>query len=157
MKNKAITICTMGLLYGTPAMAITDVDTDKVLSAIRIVESNNNPDAVGDSGNAIGVYQIWDSYWKDACTYSDNDDLRISDGWDSCYDVEYADKVVHTYMKRYANEKRLGREVTMEDIARIHNGGPRAVWAKGKKKKNLDVYWTKVKVVLNNKGVHHLK
>jgi len=140
----------MGLLCGTPAMAITDVEMDKVLSAIRIVESNNNPDAVGDSGRAIGVYQIWDSYWKDACTYSTSDDLRTFDGWDSCFDAEYADKVVRTYMKRYATARRLGRVVTMEDIARIHNGGPRAIWAEGKKKKNLDAYWTKVKAVLNN-------
>ena len=151
MKNKTITICTLGLLcLGTPAMAITDAEMDKVLSAIRIVESNNNSDAVGDSGKAIGVYQIWDSYWKDACNYSSTDDLRISDGYKKCFDADYADKVVRVYMTRHANERRLGRVVTMEDVARMHNGGPRAAWAKGKKKENLNAYWNKVKAELSS-------
>ena len=62
---KINTIIILGLLLiGTPASAITDADMTKVLSAIRVVESNNNDDAVGDNGKAIGVYQIWKSYWK---------------------------------------------------------------------------------------------
>jgi muramidase (phage lysozyme) len=141
MKLNAIIL---GLLLGTPAMAITDAEMDTVLSAMRIVESNNNPNAVGDNGNAIGVYQVWDSYWKDATEFS-----GIRGVYKDCYNPNYADRIVRSYMKRYANEKRLGREVTMEDIARIHNGGPRAVWATGKKKNNLDAYWVKVQKELN--------
>ena len=41
---------------------------------------------------------------------------------------------------RYANEKRLGRKVTNEDRARIHNGGPN-----GYKKKATVGYWSDVK------------
>jgi muramidase (phage lysozyme) len=141
MKLNAIIL---GLLLGTPAMAITDAEMDTVLSAMRIVESNNNPNAVGDNGNAIGVYQVWDSYWKDATEFS-----GIRGVYKDCYNPNYADRIVRSYMKRYANEKRLGREVTMEDIARIHNGGPRAVWATGKKKNNLDAYWAEVQKELN--------
>jgi len=122
----------LGLLLGTPAMAITDADMDKVLSAMRVVESNNNPDAVGDSGNAIGIYQIWESYWKDGST-------GIGGNYKDCFNADYADKIVRRYMKRYATEKRLGREVTMEDIARIHNGGPN-----GYKKQSTKKYWDKV-------------
>ena len=48
-------------------------------------------------------------------------------------------------MKRYATEKRLGRPVTQEDIARIHNGGPN-----GYKKKSTEKYWQKVKKVLSD-------
>ncbi len=146
MKNKAMAIYLglAGLLTGTPAYGITDADMDRVLSAIRVVESNNNPNAVGDSGKAIGVYQIWDSYWKDATEFS-----GIGGTYKDCFKADYADKVVRAYMKRYATKKRLGREVTMEDIARLHNGGPRAVWAKGKKKQNLDKYWAKVQKELN--------
>jgi hypothetical protein len=48
----------------------------------------------------------------------------------------------------YCTEKRLGRKPTWEDIARMHNGGPRAVWATGKKKENLDRYVAKVKAQL---------
>tara|TARA_Y100001963_G_C6766463_1_gene442555 strand:+ start:703 stop:1047 length:345 start_codon:yes stop_codon:yes gene_type:complete len=107
----------------------------RVLRAIRIVESNNNPDAVGDNGNAIGVYQIWEVYWKDGTEYS-----GIGGKYLDCYDPDYADRIVRAYMDRYATEKRLGRPVTMEDIARIHNGGPN-----GYKKKSTLGYWSKVK------------
>jgi hypothetical protein len=131
MKLNAIIL---GLLLGTPAMAITDADMDKVLSAMRIVESNNNPDAVGDKGKAIGVYQIWNIYWIDATQYS-----GIDGDYKDCFKSDYADKIVRAFMKRYATENRLGREVTMEDIARIHNGGPN-----GYKKQSTKKYWVKI-------------
>jgi hypothetical protein len=44
------------------------------------------------------------------------------------------------YMDRYATAERLGHEPTIEDIARIHNGGP-----DGYKKSSTDKYWEKVK------------
>ena len=106
-------------LLTTTAHGITDKELNEVLAAIRVVESNNNPDAVGDNGNAIGVYQIWEVYWKDATERSGLDGKYLD-----CYNASYADKVVRCYMDRYATKKRLGRPVTQEDIARIHNGGP---------------------------------
>ena len=109
-----------------------------------MVESNNNPNAVGDNGNAIGIYQIWKPYWKDATERS-----GIGGKYLDCYDRDYADRIVRAYMDRYATAKRLGRPVTQRDIAVMHNGGPRAVWAKGKKKENLDRYWAKVQKELN--------
>ena len=138
-KAMAIYLGLAGILTGTPAHAISDSDMDRVLAAIRVVESNNNPNAVGDNGNAIGIYQIWDSYWKDATEFS-----GIGGTYKDCYNPQYADKIVRSYMKRYATKKRLGREATMEDIARIHNGGPN-----GYKKSATDKYWNKVKRVLN--------
>tara|TARA_Y100000004_G_scaffold191628_1_gene250752 strand:- start:730 stop:1284 length:555 start_codon:yes stop_codon:yes gene_type:complete len=123
----------------TPAHALTEEELTEVLSAIRVVESNNNPNAVGDNGNAIGVYQIWKSYWKDATERS-----GIKGTYKDCYNPQYADKIVRAYMKRYATERRLGRAVTQEDIARIHNGGPN-----GYKKSATDKYWEKVRKELN--------
>ena len=46
-------------------------------------------------------------------------------------------------MARYATEERLGRPVTLEDIARIHNGGPN-----GYKKQSTIPYWKKVQCLL---------
>jgi len=130
----------------TSAHALTEKELTDVLTAIRTVESNNNPSAIGDSGNAIGVYQIWKVYHQDAIQYS-----GIGGKYRDCLDPVYADKVVRAYMGRYATEKRLGRPVTQRDIAVMHNGGPRAVWAKGKKKQNVDKYWAKVQKELNKK------
>ena len=125
----------ISVLITSSANAITDKELDEVLAAISIIESNNDPDAVGDNGNAIGVYQIWKSYWKDATEFS-----GIGGKYLDCYDRDYADRIVRAYMVRYATEKRLGRTVTQEDIARIHNGGPN-----GYKKKSTIKYWEKVK------------
>ena len=112
----------------------------KLLDAIRQVESGNNPDAVGDNGNAIGAYQIWECYWKDAIEF----DPSIGGEYKDCFDVEYSEKVVLAYWKRYATMKRIGRTPTDEDRARIHNGGPN-----GYKKEATVKYWSKVEVELN--------
>lgn len=118
--------------------SITD-STNNLLAAICQVESNCDPDAVGDGGKAIGPYQIWKVYWLDALEY----DPSIGGSYRDCLNKEYAEKVVRAYWARYANERRLGRPVTDEDRARIHNGGPN-----GYKKTATEKYWKKVQDVL---------
>lgn len=85
---------------------------------------------------AIGPYQIWKIYWKDALEF----DPTIGGKYEDCFDRQYSERVVIAYMKRYATEKRLGRTPRYEDMARIHNGGPN-----GHKKSATDKYWNKVK------------
>jgi len=133
----------VGSLVSVTAIAVKEYTLDETLAAIRMVESGNNPSAVGDGCRAIGCYQVWESYWKDAVEFS-----GLGGNYRDCFKPDYADRVVREYMKRYCTEKRLGREPTWEDIARMHNGGPRAVWATGKKKENLDRYVAKVKAQL---------
>ena len=129
----------VSLFFVSSSFGISEKELTRVLQAIRIVESNNNPSAVGDGGNAIGVYQIWESYWKDATEFS-----NLGGKYRDCFVPEYADRVVRCYMKRYATPRRLGREATMQDIARIHNGGPN-----GYKKQATIKYWEKVEKILN--------
>ena len=126
-------------LLTTTAHAITEKEMTDVLAAIRIVESNDDPNAVGDGGDSIGCYQIQKCYWLDAKEFSDLDGTYLD-----CYNRGYADRTVRFYMDRYATKRRLGREVTQEDIARIHNGGPN-----GYKKESTEKYWSKVKKILN--------
>ena len=59
--------------------------------------------------------------------------------------VEYSERVMQSYMCCYANSSRLGRPVTKQDIARIHNGGPN-----GYKKFSTISYWVKVRSYLKN-------
>ena len=115
-----------------------------LLDAICKVESNCQSDAVGDNGKAIGAYQIWYDYWYDAVTFSDDDDLKLSDGYESCYDKDYSEKLMLVYWERFATMKRLGRVPTDEDRARIHNGGPN-----GYKKEATITYWSKVRKELD--------
>ena len=105
--------------------------TDELLDAIRFVESGdrvNVPD--GDNGRAIGPYQIWRVYWQDACEY---DASLKNRRYEDCRDPEYARRVVIAYLSRY------GRGKSAEDLARIHNGGP-----KGHRKDATVEYWSKV-------------
>lgn len=118
--------------------------SEKLLQAMRKVESaapdnpNGDENAVGDGGKAIGVLQIWESYWKDAVERS-----GIGGSYKDCKgdgSTEYSKRVIRAYMQRYANSRRLRRQATDEDIARIHNGGPN-----GYEKPETLGYWEKVK------------
>jgi hypothetical protein len=49
-----------------PTLAEVDAARDALrpfLDALAVVESNGKDDAVGDNGNALGRYQIWEIYW----------------------------------------------------------------------------------------------
>ena len=131
-----ITLMVLALVTGN------DVHGQDLVDAIHVVESGGRTGAiVGDGGAALGPLQIHRACWQDA---------NLPGKYEDVADLAYAKRVFAAYMARYATERRLGRPVTDEDRARIWNGGPRAVWAKGQKKKNLDKYWTKVRKVLNN-------
>lgn len=106
-------------------------DTRKFLSAIRQVESSGNDSAVGDNGNAIGPYQIWNCYWQDAVGF----DKTIGGRYEDCFKKDYADRVVVAYLNRYAP-----KSASWETLARIHNGGPM-----GYKNAKTVKYWEKVK------------
>ena len=124
------------LVITSQSWAISEKEMTEVLAAIRVVESNNNPDAVGDGGDAIGIYQIHRSYWQDAVEY----DPSIGGSYRDCFNPKYAERIVRAYMARYCNARRLGHEPTQEDLARMHNGGPN-----GHKKSATLKYWDKVK------------
>ena len=90
------------------------------LDALRQTETsaepNNGLGATGDNGNAIGPYQIWEIYYQDAKDY----DKSINFPYTDCLnDKAKSEKVIKAYIKRY-----LPENGTMEDAARIHNGGP---------------------------------
>ena len=48
-----------------PAAAVDPNDIERLLDAIARIESHGDPNAVGDGGRALGVYQIHRVYWED--------------------------------------------------------------------------------------------
>ena len=130
----------VSLFFVSSSFGISEKELTRVLQAIRIVESNNTPSAVGDGGNAIGVYQIWESYWKDATEFS-----NLGGKYRDCFTRNYSIKVFDAYMKRYAREAWTDpAKFDAEKVARIHNGGP-----KGYKKTATEKYWKKCLTELN--------
>jgi hypothetical protein len=114
-------------------------EVENLLDAIRTVETGAEADpdaAVGDGGKALGAFQIWRVYWIDAV---ERNPALKQQGYNAVTNRAYARAVVKAYWKRYAP-----KNATAEDLARIHNGGP-----KGHKKDSTLKYWVKVRKVLN--------
>ena len=112
--------------------------TSQLVLAIMLVESNADINAVGDNGTAHGCFQLTKAYIQDAAEHA-NESWTVEDA----YDYEKSRMIFNAYMHRYATPERIGRRVTPQDIARIHNGGP-----DGWKKESTKAYWEKVKNIL---------
>lgn len=107
-----------------------------LLDAIAVVESNCEFDAVGDNGEAIGIYQIHKIYVDDVNRILKGTRIpkySYADRWNPFY----SRLMVKTYLLHYGEGKGI------EAMARIHNGGP-----DGWKKESTKPYWEKVKAVL---------
>ncbi len=98
---------------GTEARASQEARLEQLLDAIAKVESRANPNAVGDGGRAIGSYQIHKRYWLDGTRI-----LGVDWSYQEAKDPARAREVVRAYLMHY------GRDRSILEKARIHNGGP---------------------------------
>jgi hypothetical protein len=107
------------------------------------VESGNDPSALGDYRNGVpyahGILQIHEAVVVDVNAHQD----RMIYTHNDAFHPELAKEMFRVYMARYATKQRLGREPTMEDMARIWNGGPN-----GYRKDATKIYWQKVQAVM---------
>ena len=110
------------------------LDLDRLIPALIAVESGGNDRAVGDSGKAKGALQIWDVVIKDV-----NRVYGTRYVHDDAFDRTHAVTICKKYLAIYCTERRLGRAPTLEDAARMWNGGPN-----GHKKSVTLPYWEKV-------------
>ena len=96
--------------------------TREFLDRIAIVESGGDPSAFNASTGAYGLYQIRIPYLSDA-----NKVLGTDYTLEDMFDREKAERVVKAYLGRWGAkfQERHGRPPTDEELARIHNGGPR--------------------------------
>ncbi len=114
--------------------------TVKMLTALIAVESSGNDRAIGDGGRSHGCLQIGKAVVEDVNRFRAKYRLSPFTFPDDCYDREKAKTICRDYMKIYCTPKRLGRQPTFEDVARMWNGGPT-----GHRKKATEKYWAKVK------------
>ena len=101
-----------------------------LISALIIVESSGNDQAIGDQGRAIGCLQIHRAVVQDV--------NRITGSHYRHQDMTnraQARAVCEAYLTHY------GRGKTTEEQARIWNGGPQG----HNRKKATEAYWAKVK------------
>ena len=106
----AFTVCHLSFM----AYAKSQSPSDKLLDAIRQIESSGGKFNVGDNGKAIGPYQLHKIYvddvnriYKTRYTYEDRKDEAKSR------------QMVTLYLAHY------GKGLSQVQMSRIHNGGPR--------------------------------
>jgi hypothetical protein len=100
-----------------------------LISALIIVESSGNDQAIGDQGRAIGCLQIHRAVVLDVNRITGSN-YRHSEMTNRVA----ARAVCEAYLKHY------GKGKTTEEQARIWNGGPQG----HKKKTATQAYWNKV-------------
>lgn len=136
INKKMLDLITSQLQKNNPGFEIDPDLLLQVFNAIEEVESGGNMNAIGDGGRSIGSFQIGEMYWQDAVEF----DKSLGGVYtDVAKDREYAMKVMLAYWSRYANEW------TPEELARIHNGGPKGLY-----KEATISYWNKVKKAMND-------
>jgi hypothetical protein len=105
------------------------MNLNNLITALMIVESSGNDQAIGDNGRAVGPLQIHRGVVQDV--------NRITGSHYRHQDMTnrvQARAVCEAYLKHY------GRGKTTEEQARIWNGGPT-----GDRKIATVIYWNKVK------------
>ncbi len=113
------------------------ISIETLLDAIEQVESGGISDKVGDSGRAIGAYQIWKIYVDDAnrilTLQGKGKRYTYEDRWDKGKSREMTAIVIQHYGKG-----------DIETMARAHNCPPKRYSESTKK------YWLKIKNYLDN-------
>lgn len=117
---------------------------ETLIKALIEVESGGDDWLIGDTNlknKAYGCLQI-----RQPCCDDVKNDLGLPNlKAEYCLgNRELSIRIFKAYMKKWAEEKRIGRPPTTEDKARIWNGGPN-----GWRKKSTEAYWQKVKKELD--------
>lgn len=115
---------TIAVLAVAAMPVLSQAIEDKELNAIGMIESSNNPQAVGDGTKARGEFQFHKPTWEHASI------IRKAKGR-PVFDYSYAhDRVVaREYAKDYLGwlssqlEKRLGRKPELWEIYAAYNRG----------------------------------
>lgn len=98
--------------------------TATFLMVLAVVETGGGvPNKIGPHGER-GKLQI-----TPVCIYDVNRIYGTTFTLDDAWDDEKSEQICRLYLSHYASRKRIGREVTDLDRARIWNGGPNG-WRK---------------------------
>ena len=115
---------------------------DRLISALVLKESSGNDMAVGDKNlknKAYGPLQIRQPAVDDYNRWHGTDYKAE----DCLGNRKLSVAICESYFAHYATKRRLGKNPTDEDRARIWNGGPN-----GYRKESTEKYWSGVKQIL---------
>lgn len=114
----------------------------RLIAALCLVESHNNPAAIGDGGRSVGILQISQGVIDDV-NYMTNGGyrLKLADARDPQMAAFICRQYLNRWCPRRTNETDL---MWMERAARTWNGGPL-----GWNKECTRAYWSKVERALD--------
>lgn len=148
---KFLTLITM--LVSLPLMAVEV--PENLLDAISKVESNGNDSAIGDSGNAVGRFQIWKSYVDEVNRISRIQKTGVQFDYEDRVNAEKSRQMVKIYLNFWGKqyEKNTGKKAGLETLAKIHNG--HAFWKRSRVKnpkyfERIERYWGRVEKCVNS-------
>lgn len=107
--------------------------------AVCQVESNFNPNAIGDGGRAVGIAQIHKIVIDDVNRIYD---LKPHFTYEDRFDPEKSKAIFHLYLAHWGKVRNID---DVESLARLWNAGPRFAT----RMHATDNYWKKVQVELN--------
>jgi hypothetical protein len=108
------------------------MNLNNLITALMIVESSGNDQAIGDNGRALGPLQIHRGVVQDV-----NRITGSNYQWQQMTNRAQARAVCEAYLKHY------GRGATTEQLARRWNGGPT-----GDRKTATLAYWRRIQKVI---------
>ena len=96
----------LSLLLACSTCNAKSIVTDELIHKVAIIESNVNPDAVGDNGDSLGAFQIKRSAWADAVAYSKlvagPHDYHLPEDWKGhAKDYEMAQRAAELILKMH--------------------------------------------------------
>lgn len=120
---------------------------ENLIFALAVVESALNPLAIGDNGKAVGYLQITPAVVQDV-----NEFYKMNYTLEDRFDKEKSKQICFYYLNYWGKiyRAKTGEQPTAEIYAKMWNGGAYA-WKKINPlvKKNLALYWNKVRKELN--------
>ena len=142
-------IAVMCVCFSSMAVQVSE----KLLNGIAIVESKNKDNAIGDSGKAVGRFQIHKEYVDEVnriCKIKKNGKSFI---YTDRYDGKKSREMVKIYLEFWGKqyEKVTGKKANDAVLAKIHNG--HVFWGKVKSKNvryqnRVNAYWKKVQAAM---------
>ena len=118
-----------------------------LISALIIVESSGNDQAIGDNGRALGPLQIHRGVVLDVNRITGSS-YRHQDMTNRAQ----ARAVCESYLRHYVTEKRIGRKPTIADFAKVWNSGP-----DGFKKTCSDKYAARVQLQTTKQNDNYIE
>jgi len=114
MKKLILLVCLM-------ASHANASDIKQIRDILKHVETNKNPDAIGDGGKSFGILQIQLGAIQDVNRRYGTEYTHEDAFIESC-----AEEIFQLYTAMYAEKlaKKEKREVTEMDIVKLWNGGP---------------------------------